>query len=194
MLVFPGCATRSVSFRGLWVCTRHVRRSRLARNDRASRTLLERSGGPVDVLQTLLVGLAAGAIGTVVFTIVEYLEMAVTGRPASLVPGQVLVALTGGDPQAEKDRAKKYNLPVHFMHGTALGVVLAALSLLDLSAVLTTVIFFVLLLSGDWMMYVLLGVTRPWRWSAADMARELLLKAFLAAAIGVAFYMLIELI
>ncbi len=146
----------------------------------------------MDVLRTLLIGLAAGAIGTVVFTIVEYVEMAVTRRPASLIPGQVLVAMTGGDPQAEKERARKYNLPVHFMHGTALGVVLAALSLLDLSAVLTTVIFYALLLGGDWMMYVLLGVTQPWRWSAADMARELVLKAFFAAAVGIAFYMLAE--
>lgn len=148
----------------------------------------------MDVLQTLLVGLAAGAIGTVIFTIVEYLEMAATGRPGSLIPGQVLVAILGGDPQAEKERARKYNLPVHFMHGTALGMVLAALSLLDLSAVLTTVIFYVLLLGGDWMMYVLLGITQPWRWSAGDMARDLVLKGFLAAAIGVIFYILIDLV
>lgn len=149
----------------------------------------------MDVLQTLLIGLAAGAIGTLIFTVVEYLEMAATGRPASLIPGQVLVAITGGDPQAEKERARKYNLPVHFMHGTALGMVLAALSLLDLSAVLTTVIFYVLLLGGDWMMYVALGVTQPpWRWSAADLARELVLKAFLAAAVGIVFYLLIDLV
>ncbi len=149
----------------------------------------------MDVLQTLLIGLAAGAIATVIFTIVEYLEMAVTGRPASLVPGQVLVAVTGGDPQAEKARARKLNLPVHFMHGTALGVVLAALSLLDLSAVLTTVIFYGVVLGGDWMLYMLLGVTQPpWRWSAADMTRELGLKAIFAAAVGIVFYTLIDVI
>jgi hypothetical protein len=149
----------------------------------------------MDVLQTLLLGLAAGAIGTVVFTAVEYVEMAVTKRPASLVPGQVLVAITGGDPQVEKDRARKFNLPVHFMHGTTLGVVLAALSLLDLSAVLTTVVFYVILLGGDWLMYTVLGVTQPpWRWSAADLARELVLKAVFAAAVGIAFYVLIDLV
>jgi hypothetical protein len=148
----------------------------------------------MDVLQTLLIGLAAGAIGTVIFTIIEYVEMAVTRRPASLIPGQVLVAMTGGDPQAEKDRARKYNLPVHFMHGTALGVVLAAVSLLDWSPLLTAVIFYVVVLVGDWMLYVVLGVTQPWRWSAADMAREVILKAFFAAAVAVAFYLLIDLL
>lgn len=148
----------------------------------------------MNVLQTLLIGLAAGAIATVVFTIVEYLEMAVTRRPASLVPGQVLVALTGGDPQGEKERARRYNLPVHFMHGTALGMVLAALSLLDLSAVLTTVIFYALVLGGDWMLYTVLGVTKPWQWSAADIAREVVLKAFFAAAVGITFYLLIDLV
>ena len=148
----------------------------------------------MDIIQTLLIGFAAGAIGTVIFTIIEYLEMALTKRPASLIPGQVLVAMTGGDPQAEKDRARKLNLPVHFMHGTALGAVLAALSLLDLSAVLTTVIFYALVLGGDWMLYTALGVTKPWEWSAADMAREVVLKAFFAAAVGVAFYLLIDLV
>ena len=73
-------------------------------------------------------------------------------------------------------------------------MVLAALSLLDLSAVLTVVIFYVLLLGGDWLMYILLGVTQPWRWSADDMARELVLKAVLAAAFGVIFYVLIDLL
>lgn len=148
----------------------------------------------MDVLQTLLIGLAAGAIGTVIFTVIEYVEMAVTRRPASLIPGQVLVAMTGGDPQAEKDRARKYNLPVHFMHGTALGMVLAAVSLLDWSPLLTAVIFYVVVLVGDWMLYVVLGVTQPWRWSAADMAREVILKAFFAAAVAVAFYLLIDLL
>ena len=149
----------------------------------------------MDVLQTLLIGLAAGAIATVVLTVVEYADMALTKRPASLVPGKVLVGLTGGDPQTEIERAKKLNWPVHIMHGTAVGAVLAALSLLDLSAVLTTVIFFVLLLGLDWVMYVLLGVTPPpWRWSGSSMARELILKGIFAAAVGIAFYALSDLL
>jgi hypothetical protein len=88
---------------------------------------------------------------------------------------------------------QKLNLPTHFMHGTTLGVVFAALSLLGLSAVLTTVIFYVLLLGADWMLYTVLGVTPPWRWSATEFTRETVLKAFFAAAMGVAFYLLIDL-
>jgi hypothetical protein len=148
----------------------------------------------VDVVQTLLIGLAAGLLGTMVFSVVEYVEMAVTKRPASLVPGQVLVAMTGGDPHAETAKAKKANLPVHVMHGTALGAVLAALSLLDLPALVTTLLFYVLLLGGDWLMYTALGVTRPTQWSAADWARELALKAVFAAAVAVIFYALIDLV
>lgn len=119
--------------------------------------------------------------------------MAATRRPASLARGQVLVAPTGGDPQAEKERARKYNLPVHFMHGTAGGIVLAPLSLLDLSAFITTVIFYVVLVGGDWMMYVVPGVSQPWRWNP-EVASQLLLNAFFAAAVGVAFYLLIDLV
>lgn len=146
----------------------------------------------MDVLQTLLLGLVAGAIATMVFTVVEYLEMKVTRRQASLVPGQVLVAMTGGDPQTEKERARKWNLPTHVMHGTALGLVFAALSLLDLSAVLTTVLFYVAVLGGDWLLYSALGVTKPSEWSGADWAREVGLKAVFAIAVGVAFYGLDE--
>lgn len=148
----------------------------------------------MDVVQTLLIGLAAGAIATVVLTIVEYLDIAVTGRPTSTVPGEVAVAMTGGDPHRDRERAEKLNLPTHFAHGTALGAALAALSLLGLSPVLTTVIFYVLLLGGDWTMYVLLGVTTPWSWTATQWIRELVLKGIFAAAMGVAFYLLIELI
>ncbi len=50
----------------------------------------------MSVLQTLLIGLAAGAVATVIFTIVEYMDIALTGRPVSYVPGQVAVAMTGG--------------------------------------------------------------------------------------------------
>jgi hypothetical protein len=150
----------------------------------------------MSVVQTLLIGLAAGAIATVVFTIVEYLDIAVTGRPVSYVPGQVAVAMTGGDPHGDRDRdrVKKLNLPTHFMHGTALGLVLAALSLLGLSAVLTTIIFYMLLLGGDWMLYTVLGVTTPWSWTATQWVREMILKAVFAAAMGAAFYWLIDLI
>ena len=148
----------------------------------------------MDVIQTLLIGLAAGAIATVVLTIVEYLDIAVTGRPTSTVPGEVAVALTGGDPHRDRERAEKLNLPTHFAHGTALGAALAALSLLGLSPVLTTVIFYVLLLGGDWTMYVLLGVTTPRSWTATQWIRELVLKGIFAAAMGVAFYWLIDLI
>jgi hypothetical protein len=148
----------------------------------------------VDVVQTLLIGLAAGLLGTVVFTLVEYAEMAATKRPASLVAGQVLVAMAGGDPQTDKDRARKANRPVHFAHGTALGAVLAALSLLGLSGVVTMVIFYVLVAGGDWLLYSALGVTEPSEWSAADWIPELVLKAVFAAAVGAIFYALINLI
>lgn len=148
----------------------------------------------MDVLQTLLIGLVAGAIATAVLTAAEYVDKALTKRPASLVPGKVLVSLTGGDPQTDTERAEKLNWPVHIMHGTAVGAVLAALSLLDLSAVLTTVLFFVLLLGLDWVMYMVLGVTPPpWRWSGSAMTRELVLKGLFAAAVGIAFYTLIDL-
>ena len=48
---------------------------------------------------------------------------------------------------------------------------LAALSLLGLGAVLTTAIFYIVLLGSDWLLYTALGITKPTQWSAADMVR-----------------------
>ncbi len=47
----------------------------------------------MDVLPTLLIGLVAGVIATVVFTIVEYLDIAVTGRPVSTVKTRTRLGL-----------------------------------------------------------------------------------------------------
>ncbi len=49
-----------------------------------------------------------------------------------------------------------------------------------------------LLLGGDWLLYTVLGVTRPTDWSAADWARELVLKAAFAGAVALAFYLLVD--
>lgn len=76
----------------------------------------------MDVGTALLIGLAAGALGSVAFTLVEYLDIAVTRRAPSMVPGEVAVAMLGGDHRVQRDRVKRLNLPTHFMHGTALGV------------------------------------------------------------------------
>lgn len=147
----------------------------------------------VGVGTALLLGLVAGAIGTAVLTVVEYLDIAVTGRPSSMVPGEVAVELTGGDHRAQRDRVQRMNLPMHVMHGTGVGAVLGALSLLDLGAVATTALFAVLLLGADWMLYVALGITdAPWRWQGTELARELILKAIFAAAVGASFFVLAE--
>lgn len=159
-------------------------------NGYRARSLNRDFGEIVDLATTLLLGLAAGLIGTLVLTAVEYAEIAVTKRPPSFVPGRVLVAMTGGEPRREDARARKLNLPVHFAHGTAMGVVLAALSLLDLPAVATAGLFYVVLLGGDWLLYTALGVTRPTEWGAADWVRELVLKAVFAGAVALAFYLL----
>jgi hypothetical protein len=169
-----------------WPSFRHLRQGKVRREPNPPTEVV------MDVVNTLLIGLAAGFLGTVVFTLVEYAEMAATKRPASLVPGQTLVAMTGRDPHRDTALARKANLPVHFAHGTALGAVLGALSLLDLSAVVTALLFYVLLLGGDWLLYSVLGITRPTEWSGADWAREVALKAVFAGAVALIFYGLLE--
>lgn len=58
---------------------------------------------------TFLRGLAAGAAGTVALDAVGYLDMALRGRPASPVPGQIVDAVAGriGRPVPGKGRAQE---------------------------------------------------------------------------------------
>lgn len=58
-------------------------------------------------------GLISGAVGTVAMTLSEQLEMAVTGRDASQVPGKVGAHLLPGKHPAAPSDVERLNGPVH---------------------------------------------------------------------------------
>lgn len=60
-------------------------------------------------------------------TLTQRLDMSVTGRAASQVPGQVGASLLpGSDPKSPADVAS-LNAPVHWVHGVAMGALRGAL-------------------------------------------------------------------
>ncbi|SFS00613.1 hypothetical protein [Sphingomonas jatrophae] len=75
--------------------------------------------------QKLALGLAAGLVGTVVMTLGQKLEMALTDRPPSTTPAKAVETVTGIEP-SKPDEARLSNA-THFAYGTALGAGLAAL-------------------------------------------------------------------
>ncbi|MBA2765062.1 MAG: hypothetical protein H0U42_10335 [Thermoleophilaceae bacterium] len=107
-------------------------------------------------------GLLAGLDGTIFLTLSERVEMALTGRRPSKVPGQVGAILTGKDPDTDPELDRK-NVVVHWAHGIALGAVRGLLALTGLGSLLASVLIFALVWTGDVLLYRMLGIApAPW--------------------------------
>lgn len=145
--------------------------------------------------QAVLVGLIAGLIGTAIFTVVEMIDIKVTGRSPSTVPGQVGVRLMGRDIDDNPDLVRKLNPFMHWGHGTLLGAVRGLLGATALAFWPATIVFYLLVEGGDALLYRVLGVEPwPWKWSRSELVRELSLKAVLALAISGVFAALTSLL
>ncbi len=145
----------------------------------------------METLEAVGLGLAAGAIGTAVLTLAENVEMKLTGRAASDVPGQVGVKLTGGDPDAGPERVKRVGPIVHWAHGLGLGALRGGLDRAGLSPVAATLAFYPMVFGGDATLYRALGIApAPWRWTRAELATDLFGKGVLAFATSAAYIFL----
>jgi hypothetical protein len=126
-------------------------------------------------------GLLAGAVGTTVLNAVTYLDMAVRGRPASTVPGQVVevgLARAGlrlaGSGDTYDSRLEGAAAIVGIATGTGVGVLgsLARASGVRLSPVTGSVVTGGLAMAASDGSAALLGVTDPRTWTAADWASD----------------------
>ena len=141
------------------------------------------------LLGALTRGMIAGAVGTMAMTLSERLEMAISGREASQVPGKVAAhLLPGRHPEAASD-VGQLNSPMHWAHGISMG---AARGLLHVGGGLrgpaATGAHFALLWGGDAMLYRALGVAEaPWRWSGDELVADLLHKGVYAMVTGAVY-------
>jgi len=146
------------------------------------------------ILEAVLVGLLAGFIGTIVMTVSETVEMRLTGRPPSTVPGQVGAKTLGRDPNRVA-HLERLSTGVHWLHGTSMGALRGLLALTGLGAVAATVVHYALVWGGDAATYRALGIApAPWRWGAGELVTDLFHKGIYAVATGVAFVLLAGLI
>ena len=141
-----------------------------------------------NLLGALTRGILAGAVGTIAMTISERLEIAVTGREASQVPGEVAAhLLPGRNPQVASD-VEQLNSPMHWAHGISIGALRGLLDAGGMRGSTATAAHFALLWSGDAMLYRALGVADvPWRWSADELAADLLHKGVYAVVTGAVY-------
>ena len=133
-------------------------------------------------------GLVAGTIGAVALTLSERLEMSVSGRAASQVPGQVGAhLLPGADPGSETD-VQRLNSPVHWAHGIAMGTLRAAIDKAGFQGPVASLIHFALVWGADAALYRALRIADlPWRWSPAELGTDVLHKGVYAAVTGLVY-------
>ena len=133
-------------------------------------------------------GMVAGAIGTVAMTLSERLEMSISGREASEVPGQVAAHLVPGKDAGSVADVQRLNAPMHWAHGIGMGAVRGALDTAGLRGPAASAAHFALLWGGDVALYRALGIADvPWRWEADELASDLLHKGVYAVVTGAVY-------
>ena len=143
-----------------------------------------------DLVEAIGFGLLAGLAGTVALTLSETLEMRLTGREASMVPGQVGAKLLGRDPDQEPNLGRLSTI-VHWSHGISLGAVRGLLWLAGLGPVAATAVHYAAVWGGDALLYRSLGISPwPWQWKGGELARDLFHKGVYAVVTGVVFELL----
>ena len=141
----------------------------------------------MSVLPALAKGLLAGLVGTAAMTISETLEMKLTRRQPSTVPGQVGVALLGLSPRTEGEM-ESLSGRVHWGHGVAMGAARGLIALTGLGGLAATAAHFAVVWGGDAALYAALGIAPPpWRWRSQELATDLFHKGVYAAATGAAY-------
>ena len=133
-------------------------------------------------------GIAAGLIGTIVMTLGQKAEMALTGRSPSATPAKAVekVADVELDSDADKQRA---STPVHFAYGTALGGLLGVMD--DVPEPARTAGFFALAWgSGAALLTLLKFAPPPWQQEPADVTTDVGHHLVYAASTGVAYGLL----
>ena len=139
-------------------------------------------------LAALARGVIAGAAGTVALTMSERLEMSLTGREPSTVPGQVGAHLLPGKDPDSPDDVAQLNTATHWVHGISMGAVRGLLDVAGLHGPAASAAHFALVWGGDAALYRALGIADvPWRWEAAELASDMLHKGVYAAVTGAVY-------
>lgn len=133
-------------------------------------------------------GVTAGAVGTAAMTLSQKLEMALTGRDGSQVPGQVGAHLTPGKEPLKEAHVEQLGGPVHWAHGISMGALRGVLDVAGLRGSAATVAHFALVWCGDAALYRALGIAEsPWRWEVDELATDLLHKGVYALTTGAVY-------
>ncbi len=130
------------------------------------------------MLREVLIGTAAGAVGTVALNAVTYSDMVVRGRPASSVPAQVAgeladklgVNLSAGNESSDGNTAQNRRSGLGALQGYVVGLGIGAAygfirpGLGDVSKLRTGIVLGLAAMAGSDVPATALGVTDPTQW------------------------------
>ena len=132
-------------------------------------------------------GALAGLVGVTAMTAAQTVEMRITGRRPSMVPGHVASKLLGLKPKDDEALAR-ISIRMHWAHGITQGLVRTAIGRLGLHGPAAAGAHFALMWPGDAMLYKALGISPwPWKWSLEELAPDVLHKGLYVVATSVAY-------
>lgn len=138
-------------------------------------------------MPAMITGALSGLVGTAAMTAGQTAEMRVTGRQPSMVPGHVAAKLLRLAPKDDAALAR-VSIRMHWAHGMTQGIIRALIGRLGLRGPAAAGAHFALMWSSDVMLYKALGIAGwPWRWSAAELAPDVLHKGVYVVATNAAY-------
>lgn len=130
------------------------------------------------------IGLVAGAVGTIVMTLGQRIEMAASGREPSTTPSKAVEKVSGISLGEEFEA--RASTPIHFAYGTALGTAYAALD--GVKEPLRSLGFFAGAYGGGQLLLTELGLSKPpSRQEPVELATDVGHHLVYAAATGLAY-------
>jgi len=134
----------------------------------------------------VLKGMVAGVAGTAAMTAAQSLEMRLSHRAPSLVPGEVASRLLRI--KARGERKRRLSTAMHWGHGVFGGAVRGLLAATGAGGPTAGALHFALLWSTDVTLYRALGIApAPWRWDPQDLVTDLFHKGVYAGVTNVVF-------
>ena len=113
--------------------------------------------------------------------------MRISGRRPSMVPGHVASKLLRLEPEDDAALAR-ISIRMHWAHGMTQGIVRALIGRAGLHGGAAAGAHFALMWSSDAMLYKVLKISPwPWKWSAGELAPDVVHKGLYAVATSVAY-------
>lgn len=146
------------------------------------------------MLAIIITTAIAGLVGTIVMTIGQYIEIAISKRPTSYTPALAVAKIFGIDFESFSEKNKnRFNNLVHYSYGIVWAWPVPVLAFLTaLTFWPLTLIYFLIVWVQGFVVLKMLGIAPwIWTWEKKWIFLEMLFKGVYALVVAATFYVLI---